>query len=133
MCPAPCLVSSPDFLKDHDIHIPFLRALRQLSVTWEKWMGRRSPEISAALQVFAFLIVQLLRDDAAMAIPRLSSALLDTALDLGRTDPVFKCTLADAGLTGMYDRLLNHPTITANPKQGQALAQLIELLSTPHP
>ncbi|KAJ4454499.1 hypothetical protein PAPYR_10761 [Paratrimastix pyriformis] len=123
------LASSPGFLVNYSAHTPFFRALRQLSVVWEKRMGTRAPEISAAFRVFAFLIVQLLRDDGAMAIPQISAALLDTALILGRSDPVFKGTLREAGLTGMYDRLLEHPTITADAAQGKMLGQLIELFS----
>ncbi|KAJ4461015.1 hypothetical protein PAPYR_2451 [Paratrimastix pyriformis] len=125
------LILSPDFLTNYYVQVSFVLALPLLAEAWKKKLFSRPfyPEISAAFRVFAFLIVQLLRDDEAMSIPQLSEALLGTALNLGRRDPVFKGTLIDAGLTGMYDRLLNHPTITANAAQGKTLAQLIGLFA----
>ncbi|KAJ4461012.1 hypothetical protein PAPYR_2447 [Paratrimastix pyriformis] len=132
------IIPSPGFLANYPAQEFFIRILQPLAAAWQKCLPARpsatglhhDPDISAAFRVFAFLIVQLLRDDGAMAIPRLSEALLGTALNLGRADPVFKDTLRNAGLTGMYDRLRNHPTITANADQGKTLAQLIELFAS---
>ncbi|KAJ4454502.1 hypothetical protein PAPYR_10765 [Paratrimastix pyriformis] len=123
------LLPSPGFLVNYDAHVPFLHALVSLSARWERKMGTRAPEISDAFRVFAFLIVQLLRDEAAIAISQLSSALLETALALAKDDADFRAILTDAGLPGMFAALQNHPTIKADPKQGPLLAQLVKLFA----